>query len=119
MRFPTTPLATVALVFTGLMGGSGATAEPIKVLNAAPPPAAPASDCAPAEAGADIECVLSLTPPPPGAAAAPRRIVIRAQWVPKRCAPRQAQVVDLPGSHTRAKGLPTVDQAGSGRTCAS
>jgi hypothetical protein len=124
MRFSTPTLAKTALVVAALAGASTASAEPIRILNAAaqPPAAAPASDCAaaPADAGADIECVLSLTPPQPGAEpTAPRRIVIRAQWAPQRCATRGAQVVDMTRPAARARAVPIVDQAGSGRACVS
>jgi len=124
MSFPTAAVARTALAIAALAGASAASAQPIKVLNAAtaPQPAPAASDCAaaPAEAEADIECVLSLTPPQPGAEpAAPSRIVIRAQWAPRRCVPRAAQVVNMAGGPPRARALPIVDQAGSGRTCAS
>lgn len=123
MRFHTAALATTALLLAGLAGASAASAAPIKVLNAAAQPraATPASDCAAASAGtgADIECVLSLTPPQRGAEpAAPSRILIRAQWAPERCVRRGAQVIDLAGPPTRSRALPAVDQAGSGRTCA-
>jgi hypothetical protein len=123
MGFSTAILASTALA-AALAGASTASAEPIRILNAGaqPRPAAPASDCAPAPAGTggDIECVLSLTPPQNGAApVAPSRIVIRAQWAPARCATRAAQVVDLTRPAARATDLPIVDQAGSGRACAS
>jgi hypothetical protein len=124
MGFSTASLARTALVVAALAGASAASAEPIRILNAGASPraATPASDCAAAapEAGADIECVLSLNPPQKGAEpAAPSRILIRAQWTPARCAPRAAQVVDMAGPPARARRLPTVDQAGSGRACAS
>jgi len=119
MRFRTAALARAALLLATFAAASAASAQPIRILNAATQPrtAPPTSDCAPAEAGADIECVLSLMPPRPGAA--PSRIVIRAQWAPRRCAPRVAQVVDLAGPPARARGLPTIDQAGSKQACAS
>ena len=124
MRFSTPTLAKATLVVAVLAGVSPAAAEPITILNAATQPraATPASDCAAAsaDAGADIECVLNLTPPQRGAEpAAPHRIVIRAQWTPQRCATRAAQVVHLTRPAARATAIPIVDQAGSGRACAS
>lgn len=124
MSLPTATLARTALAIATLVGASAASAQPITVLNAnAQPKAALAgSDCAAARpgAGADIECVLSLTPPQKGAApAAPSRTLIRAQWTPERCAARGAQVVELVGPPARTRGLPTIEQSGSGRTCAS
>lgn len=129
MSFSTPILAKAALVMAALgmaalAVASPAAAEPITILNAATQPraATPASDCAaaPADTGADIECVLSFTPPQRGVEPAPpRRIVIRAQWAPQRCASRAAQVVELTRPAARARTLPLVEQAGSGRACAS
>lgn len=121
MRFSTLTLAKAALAVAALAGASPAAAEPIRILNGAAQPVAatPASYCAPARAGtgADIECVLSLAPPQ--RATATRAIVIRAQWAPQQCATHAAQVVDLTRPAVRARAIPIVDQAGSGRACAS
>lgn len=122
MRFST--LARTAFGLAALLGPCAAFAQPITILNAAkaPPAAESPSNCAAAApgAGADIECVLSLGPPPSGAQAAPaRRILIRAQWAPTRCAPRGAQVVRMAAPTVRAGAMPIVTQAGSGPTCAS
>lgn len=113
---------TLTLTMTALAGA--ASAQPIMVLNApSPPRAAPStSECSPKSSGgeADIECVLSLAPPRRNAApATPSRILIRAQWAAKPCAPRNAQVVELSRPTGRGAELPVVDQAASGRVCGS
>lgn len=113
-------LSTLALALATFAGSAGA--QPIIVLDAhAPPsPTAPASDCAagPGQGGADIECVLTLTPPDRDAQPAPpSRILIRAQWAAKPCPSRAPQVVNLAPRSARAVALPVVDQPGSGRAC--
>lgn len=124
MSFPTAPFAWTILVASALAAGPAASAQPISIESPAAPskPAKPASDCAAAApgAGADIECVLSLTPPQAGDKAPPaQRILIRAQWAAAPCAPRGAQVVTMAALPARAGALPIVDQPRAGAACAS
>ena len=115
-------LQTLAIALAALSGS--ASAQQIIVLNATrvAPPAAPASGCAnaPAGASADIECVLNLAPPPRDAESGrSQRILIRAQWAQASCPASAAQVVDVGARRTRTPTLPVVDQAGSRRSCRS